>query len=365
MAYQIKMPSVAGRMSWDDAARALRDPEPAAAVVFFRAALGEDWRGWTAGAPLADAFVTAFQIGPPECVRLHRMIGALDGTANLDLVVKDLGSRSWTKYVAAAMALEFCSRLHVADHAVQLIKPDEQKRPDARVILADRWVMIEFKSLHDGDDHAPWEGFVDQVLFGLWEHSLELDSFDIEFAEEALETPAAAIVESLRRIHASRTYEFETLPMGAGRARCADRKARYSIPVAQDDDVTRIEKKLRARTWSRQLAIITGATLLVVKSKSIFGGFGRRYVVERAAEACVGLIPVLRHLPEIGAVLVYEEPMLGVPPPFSAETTELSISMGASEGGHARVAMLIANPAARVPLATSEREVLVGDKMLW
>src|SRR5947209_3343283 len=79
MACQIKMPKTGGRTSWRDLERARLDADVAKAVVFFHASLGDEWPGWTEGRPLANGFFTALQTGPAECVRLHRMVGVLDG----------------------------------------------------------------------------------------------------------------------------------------------------------------------------------------------------------------------------------------------------------------------------------------------
>jgi hypothetical protein len=39
--------------------------------------------------------------------------------------------------------------------------------------------------------------------------------------------------------------------------------------------------------------------------------------------------------------------------------------VGASEGGHARVAILMENPDAQVPLTPDEVELLVGPRTRW
>lgn len=78
------MPMTGNVRSWDAAAT---DPttvgEVAEAVAFFRAHLGDAWRGWSIGAPLATRFHTAFQGGLREWVRLYRLARSLDGVRNL------------------------------------------------------------------------------------------------------------------------------------------------------------------------------------------------------------------------------------------------------------------------------------------
>jgi hypothetical protein len=366
MASQIKMPKAGAWISWHDVEQARLGDDVATAVTFFRATLGDDWLGWAEGRPLANSFLTAFQSCPAEGVRLHRMALALAGTANIDLIIKELGQRSWADYVAAVMALEFCSRFRAAGHAIEVVKPTHQRRPDSRAMLARRWATVEFKGLHDPDSKAVWDLFVDRVFSGLLEHAIGLDAFEIEFSEGALED-LDAVIDGLRTIHASQNTNFDDLPSGTGRARLVAGKGKFTFPIVEHDDLLRIEKRLldEKRPWSRQLATVTGATLLVVKSRDIFRALDQHHVMDRTAEVSTRLMPILQLFPEIGALLIYEEPAWGPRSPFSAETTGASVTAGASEGGHARVAIVLPNRMARALLTVDELGTLIGSKMRW
>lgn len=366
MANQIRLPKLGQMKSWSDLVLASADDEVAASVTYFRHVLGDDWAGWADGAPLANAFFTAFQQARTECVRLHHMIMLLDGTPNLECVVEDLGSPSWSEYVAAVMTLEFCSRLRAAGHSVEFIAPSPpEQRPDARLMLGSRWVTVEFKGLHNPDAQGPWDTFIDQVISGLCLQSIQPDAFDLDLAEPARNCDHTVIVEFLRGRCTSQDRHFQDLPSGAGRARFTGQGGKISFPVAQYDDIARVTQKLRQRAWSSQLATAMGVTLLVIKSRDTFAGFDRSYLLDRAIDTSTRLISVLADLPEIGAVLLFEEPFVAAPPPFWTETPQCRVSVGTSDGQHARIALLVPNPAAKVALGKDEIDTLVGPRMQW
>lgn len=365
MSIQIKISrSERRRISWADFERALPDSEGAAAIAFFRSKFGENWPA--EDAPFAHSFITAFQQGPAEGVRLYRMIGTLNGIANLDLLVGDLGRRAWAQHVSSVMALEFCSRLRAADFGVELIKPDSrEKRPDARVMLSGRWIAVEFKALHERDDYESWVELQDRLLSELALSNVELGSLDIAFAPAALDN-RAAVVDGLRAVYASQCREYRELPAQTGFARFNGKNVGMrDFPIDQQaDDAARITANLGA--WSRQLAASAGPALLVVKAKNIFSAALLTGAVQSRADQLSGeLSPHLLDVPEIGALLVYEEPFLAVPPSYSTATVRAHVTAGASNGGHARVAILIPNPAARVPLVADELLPLIGKGMRW
>jgi hypothetical protein len=77
------------------------------------------------------------------------------------------------------------------------------------------------------------------------------------------------------------------LPSGTGWARIAPEGATsYTLPFTEKEDIARIATNLAdpEQPWSRQLATVTGATLLVVRSKDVFRGFDRSYVLGRVDE---------------------------------------------------------------------------------
>src|SRR5690606_9662952 len=82
--------------TWDNAAAAAGNAELVAAVSLFRKLLGEDWKGWAETRPLASHFGMSFQGGPPEWVRLWRLIQHLENVEGVEALVRhDLGSSAW------------------------------------------------------------------------------------------------------------------------------------------------------------------------------------------------------------------------------------------------------------------------------
>jgi len=293
------------------------------------------------------------------------MIRALEGTPNRDLLVRDLGLPLWKDYVAAVMALEFCSRFRTSGCDVELIKPARKApRPDARVMPANRWLTVEFKG---PNEKAPWDDLTDDVLCELTvQHRIERPAFEIHFAPPALGQPGA-VVEGLLAIHGRASREFEPLPSGAGWARvAADGATSFSLPFAEIEDIARIARNLGdpERPWSRQLGSVTGATALVVKAKDVFRGLDRRYVLDRVDELASQVVAPLLSCPEIGAILIYEELLLAPPPGFVAITGSARVVVGSSEG-FARIAVLIQNQNATEPLLEEEMGALIGDRMRW
>jgi hypothetical protein len=355
------------RRSWRTILTTFLDkPDVAAASAFFGGVFGDD--GVASDSPLAKAYHTAFQTGRPQCVRLHGMIMALEGTPNRDSLVRELGLPRWKDYVAAVIALEFCSRFRTSGCDVELIKADgKAPRPDARVMPAGRWLTVEFKGLHDPHEKAPWDDLTDDVLCELMmEHGIDNPRFEIHFAPPALGNPAE-VVRGLLDIQARAVREFEALPSETGWARIsADGATSFSLPLAEKDDVTKIARNLAdaERPWTRQLGSVTGATVLVVKSQDIFRSLDRHEVLARVDELSRQITNPLLSCPEIGAILIYEELLLSPPPGFVATTGSARVVLGSSEG-FTRGAVLLQNRAARVALLEQEIDALIGERMRW
>ena len=76
----IVLPRLDNHQSWADARK---DPravgEAIEALAGFEQMLGNDWRGWTEGVPLARVFFVRLQHQPAEGVKFWRMVRALDG----------------------------------------------------------------------------------------------------------------------------------------------------------------------------------------------------------------------------------------------------------------------------------------------
>ncbi len=157
----IQLPKLDDHQTWADAERDPRvNEESREALHGFGAMFGQGWRGWAASVPLTLQFFTAIENGSCEGVRLWQMVKALDGVpGSVGFARNALGSRVWREYVAAVMALELCSRVRAGGGDAEFIQRDQETSPDTRLRLAERWITVELKALHDPDELEPWGRF--------------------------------------------------------------------------------------------------------------------------------------------------------------------------------------------------------------
>lgn len=353
--------------SWEDAvASAGPHGRQREAVDYFRGVFGSSWSGWKQRCHLVRSFHTTFHGTEREWVRLHRLSRALGDIDNVQLLVKDLGSPAWQRHVAAQQGLEFCGRMRVAGHRVEVIRPTENKSPDVRVWLHERPVTIEFKALHDPDAQIPWDQFFEALHNELFRRRLgaEVFPFDIEFLDPALEH-LHDVADALTAIATQRDTNVRDLPHGAGRARyvadaATPRELRY--PVDQRHDLDRVVASLGAK-YRRQLRTIDGPTLLIVLTKSMF--FVRNGQLPAVAHRVAKTLQ--RSLVErttISGLLLHEESL------EPRHTAVLHIddgwrfSMCATEG-RSRTTLLVQNAVASAGLTAPELDVLVGDDVHW
>ncbi len=285
----------------------------------------KNWKGWDGRSPLARVFNNWFQGNEPEWVRYHRLAQSLAGVANLDLLIKDLGSPLWRKYVAAAQTLEFSGRLHHHGHTVQLVQNTHLMSTDARVTLAER---------------------------------------PADFLPPAL-IQVDAVADALIDIINSGSETLRELPGGSGTARIS--KANQNVaslrsPVVQHDDLSRVLDKLQW-DWVRQLATVQGPTLLVALSRHLFLEHPSG-LAQSIGETIVAVSVALRERPMIGGILLHEESFMPQSSPLIYCCDQFRFVMGGSEG-HDRTLLFIPNPNANVPLSSEEFEPLVGPNMQW
>src|SRR5262249_50159883 len=119
----LQLPRCAIPSSWDQAvSAAATNTNLREAVAYFRNVLGEDWP-WEAGRHLARSFYSRIQSEQLEWMRLYRLVRQLDGIANVELLVGDLGAAEWRRHIAGQQALEFCARFRAAGHRVEILQP--------------------------------------------------------------------------------------------------------------------------------------------------------------------------------------------------------------------------------------------------
>lgn len=353
--------------SWD-AALASRfcdeDPEAREALLWFRARLGESWKGWEESFHLATRFFNGFQGLAWEGVRLYRDLQILANAPNLEMVLRrGIGSNQWAQFTAAEMALTFCAPFHVADHPVEFLKNDQDTCPDARIEIAGRPVVIEFKGLHLTSELEKWQQFGAKVSQGLMRQDLDFTSFHIHFAPGAL-AHVDDIVSALVALHASGEPGWHELPHDGGQVALnpsRDRQ-RFEYPVSQKPDLERIVLKLRG--WCTQLADLPFPTLLVVRA-SVFDVFHPGQNFETAGAIVTALTEELSTKRMISGMVVYDEPFMPALASVEQVTPDHRMVIGTTSRGFPRFALLVPNPAARVALNGAEMDAIVGPNMVW
>ena len=364
--------------SWGDVIADSRTVgEMAEAVAYFRRVLGDQWQGWRSEpftwdfhahrkkrAQLAEVFDLSFQGGPREWVRLYRLIQALDGVAHVEALVRsDLGSSEWTEFLAATMTLEFCGRLRPLGHAIELIETaDLKKPPDARIILAKRPVVVEFKALHEHAEMAPWDDLWAWANQQLPLVIPELYYLEIEPSERALEQPVA-FFEGLRALKRSGVADFQDLPLGTGRARIIDRRdSLWRYPVHARPELQRIAGKT-AGDWWKKFREAKGPTLLVVRTGMLFGE-NHEHALAKAEEAALELARVLAARDMISAIVIYDEILWSPRQAAFFERPNFRLNIAPIDGCD-RAALLVLNSRANVPLGAQEIDALVSPAMHW
>jgi hypothetical protein len=355
-----------GHTSWSEAAKDPRATDLAVeALACFRRFLGDPWGGWERGVPLARDFFMSYQGLEPEGVKLYRLLRALDGVRGLAEIVRTLGREARSEYVAAVMGLEFCAKARAVGCEVEFVTRNGSPSPDMRIRVAERWVTVELKALHDPDEMDAWHEFEQRIVNGLAPHGLIRGdlAFDRELTEAALDDPEA-VLEGLAAVLAGNHRDYQPLPRGTGRARIAPGNCgKLGYPIDQTDDLVRLATKLRQKWW-KQLASAEGPTLLIVRAMHVFGWTSAASVGVAARRAADVLAPGLQGLPMVGAVLVYDEPLLPPVWPAFADAGDVRVRMDAVSGC-ARMMALVPNPSAGEPLTQGELSRFVGHDIIW
>lgn len=350
--------------TWEYAAIAAgTNAELVEAVSTLRQLLGDSWKGWTNDSPLATQFGMSLQGGPPEWVRLCRLIARLVRARGIKgLVRSDLGSSAWTEYVAAVMALEFCGRFAANGRFVEFIETGGDDAPaDAFVDIAHRRLRVEFKALHEREGLEKWNDLM------LWAtHRLAAQGADNEIdvwcASSALENREAFLAD-LIAVRDAKQLDMVELPSGTGRARYTGLNVMgWSYPEKQRPDVERLLAKLTTRWW-KKFRNADRPGLLVVRTSMLFGQT-LAGIESRAGVVAETLTDVLPSIPGLSAVVIYDDPFLPPLPPMNRTVAGVRLHTGAVDGC-ARVVLLVENAEATFPLVNEELELLVGTNMVW
>ncbi len=361
----IQFPKMDGHRSWTDAMNDPRvDDDLRGALDGFRGIFGDGWLGWVKGVPFTTQFFLKLQNQQAQGVRLWRMVQGLREVSGVREFVRNaVGSKAWREYLAAAMTLEFCSRARAAGGDAQLVQRDQNPTPDTRLRIADRWITTEMKALHDRDEMNVWYTFEEKLHHLLAYCQLPHVAFDREWTDAALEN-CRAVADGLISIAARGIRDYEPLPRGTGWARLAAGNTGKDVyPIAQKDDLSRLVGKMRE--WSTQLVHAREPTLLVVRTNALFGDGTPTKVGAIARKIASALNPLLRELPMIGAVLIYEEPFWAPRFPVTAMFPDLRVRIDTSPAQCARFMTLVPNGHASEPLQEAELDRLVGLEPFW
>lgn len=339
------------------------DAEFAEAFDYFLATLGEPWSGWENGAPLAAVFNTSFQRNQREWVRFFHYVRALKRSPLVDaLVRRELGSKEWTLYMAAGMALEFCGRLSATGHAAELVQNASDKIHDANVDLCGRQIAVEFKALHDREEMKSWHALHDWVGREFGARGLSTANIDVECGESALEN-REVFLDALVAVKRGDSKEIAVLPEGTGRAQLSDSNTNlWRFPVDYVPPMDRIASKLEGSWWKKfrkasfpTLVVVRGAGLL---AETVDG------LLSNAQAAAHILRDALAKRSMVSGLVVYDEVMWVPPAPRFFEGDGFRLHLG-SVDGIARAVMLVARSDATIPLDSCELESLVGPTMKW
>jgi hypothetical protein len=341
-------------------------PELRAAFDFFRAVLGESWRGWMEGAPLAQCFGLCLQSRSPEWVRLYRLTLALEDVElrlRDALVKRDLGSSEWAQFMAAVMTLEFCGRLRPAGVAVALIETGGAKNPaDVEIDISGRQITVEFKAMHEPDGSEEWHALFELLAEGLALRGMQASGFDLELQDAALDHPDAVIDGAIAALN-ERASDFRDLGRGAGRVRfTGSDMAGWHYPKVRTPDLPRIANKLKSGWW-KKFVDTTGPTLLVVRTGVVLSATAEGMVL-RAQTSSEALREAMAVVPALGGTLLYDEPFLPPMPPVHVSGEEFRLTLDDVDGC-ARTVLFVPNPVADVALDEKEIATLVGPTMRW
>ena len=350
--------------TWDSVAKAAaHDVELVAAVSILRRIIGNDWKGWVENRPLATLFGMSFQGGPPEWVRLCRLICHLDNTRGIEALVRsDLGSSAWNEYVAAVMALEFCGRFAASGRLVEFIETADHESPaDAFVDVEQRRIRVEFKALHEAEFLENWNDLTQWVATQMSEQGAD-NGIDVWCYPCALENREALLADLLAVRNARRPQMLE-LPSGTGRARYTGLNVMgWDYPKKQRPDLERLLGKLTTRWW-RKFRNADRPGLLVVRTSMLFGA-SFAGIEARAQEIALALTSALPSIPGASAVVIYDDPFWPPIPATNRAVAGARLCTGTIDGS-ARVVLLVANGQATFPLASEELELLAGPRMIW
>jgi hypothetical protein len=281
----------------------------------------------------------------------------------VDLLVRqDLGSVRWTQYVAAIMALEFCSSFHLSGHRVEFVKRTRQYSADARTDLVGRWITVEFKSLHDHDKEELWYALMGWVNEQLLKSNTDCSGLEVDCTPAAL-SKREELVDGILNVKTNRITEYQELPQETGRARFVDgNMGRWIFPLNRAPEINRLINRLRGK-YRKQLEEVNEPTLVVVRTSMLFKA-SIESIVSSVESLTERIRPVLSSLKKISAVLLYDDPFLPPLAPASIWNPNDRLLIG-SKNGCARVALLVPNINALLPLTKDEMALLIGPSMIW
>jgi hypothetical protein len=359
VAMLLELPRTGTIRSFADARRDARaTPEALEALDSFERLLGEDWDGWIAGRQLANRFFVTLQHCPTvEGVLLARQVDDLtthvESRLLRSIVRRLLGSTEWSDYVAGSTALSFMARAMRAGHSVRPMAEGNLPSPDVELLLHLRPVTVEFKAMHATAEARAFDDFLQAIS----DAGIDLNSLAGHLPEVPPRHSHAQIASQLVRAFTDQDATQVSIGNGCLR-RQVDGRGLIFGPEGKGDRARLIDR-IRERKYTEQLATVDGPTVLLVRSRTAF--FRTPPSVIRHWIAA--LSDLLSHIPEVGALLVFEE---GDGPITYQVSGNVRFLIGLDPDDRVpRVALLVSNDRALWPLTAEELDALASPSMIW
>ena len=138
--------------------------EAKTAILFFRAAFGEDWKGLVEGFPFASTLLTSAQGGPIEAVRVYRLLQALGSNTETEQLLVDLRGKNWEHYASADMVLRIAAHFRACGLELEIPRHLNRKVADIRVTAGRRTVTIECSALREPKARQAFDDFFQKLM---------------------------------------------------------------------------------------------------------------------------------------------------------------------------------------------------------
>lgn len=335
--------------------------EAKTSLLFFRASFGENWAGLAEGYPFASTLTTSAQGGPVEAVRVYRLLHALGSDAEVEQLLVDLRGKNWEHYASADMVLRIAAHFRARGLELEIPRHVNKKVADIRVTVGRRTVTIECSALREPKARQAFDDFFQKLLDWTNEDLERRGRLRLHFLGEFNPSALRRLWSTMSRLVA--TGECASVPItNEIRVEYHPDAVPQLVPIEQgprivSTDTTRLASKLIRKASQLDVA---GPTALILRSFDAF------LLAHDKIDAAAEVLVALPQTPMVSAVLLYEDSFLpGLP--FARALVDRGVLqvVGHTAQGLHRQGLLIANPAARMPLEPDELTSLFLGPWAW